>query len=269
VAVALAAAVCVCAGSAGASRVRASGRVVFYTNLADSVPGLAYNRNTPRVRPKRVLMFADGSWVIEKLRWSSCGGAVARATGISSASTGVPNVATAPRIKDPAELVVSHPERLFGREVYGCYQLTVPSYPASDQHECLKRSYGKQYDYSPVAGSPFHLSDFLSPDSQIWCSLQSTQAWCGERVEDDGPQHSATLRPDGQLVTCDWKAGQGSGFCLQNFDSSADVLKAGQVDLMYQYRCQAAATAITCTVDTGAGKGKGFTIASTGVTPIP
>jgi hypothetical protein len=56
---------------------------------------------------------------------------------------------------------------------------------------------------------------------------------------------------------------------LQNWDESATVLKAGQVDVMYQYRCQAAATAITCTVDTGAGKGKGFTISQTGVTPIP
>ena len=47
------------------------------------------------------------------------------------------------------------------------------------------------------------------------------------------------------------------------------MLKSGKVDLIYQYRCQATRTAITCTVDTGKGKGKGFTISDTGVTPIP
>jgi hypothetical protein len=47
------------------------------------------------------------------------------------------------------------------------------------------------------------------------------------------------------------------------------VLRSGHVDVVYQYRCQATSTAITCKVDTGSGKGKGFTISDTGVTPIP
>jgi hypothetical protein len=281
VAVALAAAVCVCAGSAGASGVRASGvgasrQIVFYSNLADSVPGTRYNRNSPRVRPTRVLMFADGSWVIEKLRWSSWGGAVARATGISSASTGVPDQATAPRIKSAAELVVSHPERLLGRELYGCYQLTDPSYPRSDQHECLKHSYGNQYDYSPVGGLPVHLSDFLSPDRKIWCSIWSAQnASCGVGGQDAAagaliPNHSAQVGATGQVKLCNWAPGQNPvDTCVRSWNSGSPVLRAGWIDLVYQYRCTSTASSVTCTVNTGPGKGNGFRITPTGVKRIP
>ena len=250
---------------------QASRQVVFYADVANSVPGIV-TKNTPQVRPRLVLMFEDGAWVIKKLHWSSWGGAVARATGISSASTGVPSNATAPRVDRRAGLVVSHRERLFGREVYGCFQLTVPSYPASDQHECLQRN-GNQYAYGPVPGSPLHLSGFLSPDRKIWCRLDGAEAFCGfggPPSAQPGVQYAAQLRPEGQLATCSWQPGQDPRrACLQNWDTSATVLKAGQLDDLNQYRCRAAAAAITCTVDTGAGKGYGFTIAGTGVTRIP
>jgi hypothetical protein len=121
-----------------------------------------------------------------------------------------------------------------------------------------------------------HLSDFLSPDRKIWCVLNDSpgvrEAACFYDANrfTGGQEYSAYLRPNGQLDTCAWQPTQGGlAACVQNWDPSAPVLKSGQVDVIYQYRCQATQTAITCMVDTGKGKGKGFTITDTGATPIP
>jgi hypothetical protein len=263
------------ARTADAGGARASGQVVFYADVANLVPGPSYNKNAPHVRPRLVLMFENGAWVIEKLRWSSWGGPVARATGISSASNCTPNCAQGKRTNDPVQFVLSHPRHLFGRTVYACYQLTDAKAPPTDQHDCLKHTRGNQYYYSAVAGSPLHLSEFLSPDRKIWCVLGDRP---GVREADcfydanrftGGQEYSATLHADGQLVTCAWQPSQsGVDACVQNWDPSAPVLKSGRVDVIYEYRCHATSTAITCTVDTGKGKGKGFTITDTGVTPI-
>jgi hypothetical protein len=124
--------------------------------------------------------------------------------------------------------------------------------------------------------TPVHLSDFLSPDRKIWCLLNDSpgvrEAACFYDANrfTGGQEYSAYLRPNGQLDTCAWQPTQsGLEACVQNWDPSAPVLKSGQVDVIYQYRCQATPTAITCMVDTGKGKGKGFTITDTGATPIP
>lgn len=124
--------------------------------------------------------------------------------------------------------------------------------------------------------APAHLSSFLSPDRKIWCLLQDEQSYTAADCffaadrSAGGQEYSAMLQPDGQLSTCAWQPSQpGVQACDQNWDPSAPVLKSGKVDMIYQYRCQAASTGITCTVDTGAAKGKGFTISATGVTPIP
>ena len=270
------------AGSADAGGARASAQVVFYADVANLVPGTPpYSKAVPSVRPNLVLMFQDGSWVIEKLHWSSWGGPVARATGISSASNCQPNCAQGKRRNDPVQFVISQPRHLFGHTVYACYQLTDPKAPQTDQHDCLKHAYGSQYTYSPVAGAPLHVSSFLSPDRKIWCVLENSpglrEADClyaanpptaGQNAP--GQEYAATLHQNGQLVTCAWQPSQpGVDACDQNWDPSATVLKSGEVDVIYQYRCQAASTAINCKVDTGTGTGKGFTITSTGVTPIP
>jgi hypothetical protein len=124
--------------------------------------------------------------------------------------------------------------------------------------------------------TPVHLSDFLSPDRKIWCLLNDSpgvrEAACFYDANrfTGGQEYSAYLRPNGQLDTCAWQPTQsGLEACVQNWDPSAPVLKSGQVDVIYQYRCQAIGNAITCMVDTGKGKGKGFTITDTGATPIP
>src|SRR5579862_111155 len=124
--------------------------------------------------------------------------------------------------------------------------------------------------------APAHLANFLSPDRKIWCLLQDAAAdraascfFAADRSA-GGQEYSAMLQPNGQLTTCAWQPSQpGLQACDQNWDASAPVLGSGKFDAIYQYRCQAASTAIKCTVDTGAAKGKGFTISDTGVTPIP
>jgi len=266
------------AGSADAGGARASGPVVFYSDVAALVPGTPPFTSGPSVRPSSVLMSQDGAWIIEKLHWSSWGGPVARATGISSASNGIPSIAQGKRTNDPVRFVVSQPRHLFGRTVYACYQLTDPKAPQTDQHDCLKRTGGNQYYYSSVAGSPVQLSDFLSPDRKIWCTLEDSPglreadcSYVANRSAAAGSQeYGASLHPNGQLTTCAWRPGQSpNAVCLQNWDPSATVLRSGQTDVIYQYRCQGADTAITCTVDTGTGNGKGFTISDTGVTRIP
>jgi hypothetical protein len=275
----LATAASLSAGPAAAGRARASGRVVFYSNVAQLVPGTSpFSKNTPSVRPNLVLMFADGSWFIKKLHWSSWGGPVARATGISSASNGNPNQAQGKRINHPVQFVLSGRRSLFGRSVYACYQLTDPKAPQTDQHDCLKHAFAHQYVYARVAGSPLHLSQFLSPDRKVLCLLTDNlkpggvrNAFCAYNTLAKvlGQEYSATLRPDGQLATCAWQPGEDPNAACYQIWGSGPVLRSGQVDVIYQYRCQAANTAITCTVDTGTAKGKGFTISDAGVTPSP
>jgi hypothetical protein len=140
------------AGSADASRARASRQVVFYTDLANLVPGVAPLKNVPQVRPVKVLLIEDGSSILEKLRWSSWGGTVARATGILSASNCVPDCAQGKRTNDKVQFVLSQRRHLFGRTVYSCYKLTDPKAPRT-YHDCLKHSHGNQYYYLPVTGS--------------------------------------------------------------------------------------------------------------------
>src|ERR1700730_11607674 len=51
------------------------------------------------IRPTAILLAEDGSSVIEHLQWTGWGASVAHATGISSASNGIPNMAQGKRIK--------------------------------------------------------------------------------------------------------------------------------------------------------------------------
>jgi Domain of unknown function (DUF4232) len=163
------------AGSADAGRGRAFEQVVFYADVANTVPGTSFLKNVPRVRPITVLLIEDGSSVLEKLQWSSWGGSVARATGILSASSCVPNCAQGKRTNDPVQFVVSQRRHLFGRTVYSCYQLTDPKAPQI-YNDCLKHAQGNQYYYSPVAaGAP------VSPcaSQQLTISLGTLSAASG------------------------------------------------------------------------------------------
>jgi hypothetical protein len=206
---------CVLSGAAGAGGTRASAQVVFYPNVADSVPGLAYNPNTPSVRPALVLMFEDGSWVIKGLRWSSWGGATARATGISSSSNCKPNCAQGKRTNHPVSFVVSTPKHLFGRTVYACFQLTDPKAPQTDQHSCLQHSTGSQYAYSPVGAKPAPppattgLGFLTTLPGHVSCEIVAgapsvAEVFCQAAAphNDTSLAHGVTMKPTGVYTTC-------------------------------------------------------------------
>jgi hypothetical protein len=252
-----------------------AGTIYFYANVGNPIPGTRFIPNPPRIRPSTLIEFEDGSWLIVNLRWSGWGGATARASGISSASNCKPNCAQGKRTHDPATLVVSQPKRFRGRTIYSCFQLTIPRTPVANQHYCLARS-GKLYTYQPAAGSSVVLASFLSPDKKIWCTFSnipgSRNAYCGTGNQTSGqevPEHAAQLSSTGQLTLCDWAPGQDPrNACVQNWDQNAPVLKAGYIDLIYQYRCTSTASSVTCTVNSGSGKGIGFKITPTGVTKV-
>lgn len=109
----------------------------FWGSVAATIKAPGQSALPLVIRPSVIVLFADGSWDVDHLRWTGWGSGVARASGISSASNGVPNQAQGKRIKTPARVTLSNPGRFGGHEAYRCFQLTVPSYPASDQHLCL------------------------------------------------------------------------------------------------------------------------------------
>jgi hypothetical protein len=140
------------ASSASVGGARASRQVVFYADVANTVPGTAFSKNVPRVRPAIVLLTEDGSAVLEKLHWSSWGGSVARATGNTSTSNCVPDCAEGKRTIHSVRFVLSQRRHMFGHTVYACYQLIDPK-ASQTVHDCLKHSYANQYYYAPVAAS--------------------------------------------------------------------------------------------------------------------
>jgi hypothetical protein len=174
------------------------------TAAAISVPkGAGSSGNTLVIRPAVIGMFADGSWDIDHLRWSGWGSSVAHATGISSASNGIPNQAEGKRIKSPAKITLSNPGRFQGHEVYRCFTLTIPSHAASDENLCLAGHRGYYY----LESTALHLGDFLSPDRQVWCGMSSSPAFCvtggSPTTRSSNPaQRGATLYSDGKLTLC-------------------------------------------------------------------
>jgi hypothetical protein len=231
------------------------------TATAVSVPkGQGPAPNTRLIRPPMILMFADGSWDIGHLRWSGWGSSVAHASGISSASNGIPNQAEGKRIKQPAQVALSNPGRFQGHEVYRCFTLTVASYPASDEHLCLKAQGG----YTYFESTALHLDDFLSPDGKVWCAMGSPM-FCAtggspSTASADPAQRGATLTSGGKVTTCFVAVPSVSQVCTQNWDSSAPVLRYGQQSEVDGFRCTSAKNGITCIVVAGKGAGKGFLI---------
>lgn len=110
--------------------------IYFFASVAAIIKAPGQPIETEVIRPSTIDLFADGSWVLEKLRWTGWGTTVAHANGVSSASNGNPSQAQGQRIKTPAQITLSHPGSFFGRTIYRCYQLTVPP-PATDLHGCL------------------------------------------------------------------------------------------------------------------------------------
>jgi hypothetical protein len=98
--------------------------------------GLPRNGNGVAMRPSGFPIFQDGSWVLTGLSWSGWGSPVARATGTSDASNGMPDQADGARLRVPARITLSNPGPYRGHEVYRCFRLTFPP-PATSGHGCL------------------------------------------------------------------------------------------------------------------------------------
>ena len=249
---------------AGARAAAVPGPVYFWTNIA----GVIDHRNPLVVRPSSFLMFEDGQWVLQHMRWTGWGSPVAHGSGVSSSSNDIPNAAQGKRIKTWARVTLSDPGRFGGHEVYRCFSLAVPP-PASagPQPLCLTRS-------GPIwllRSRALALSSFLSPDHKVWCGIDSQQTFCvtgGGPASPSGPQTGATLYPNGRVTLCSVPSPSISQACTQNWDPGAPVLKVGQETAVDGVLCRSQASGITCTLLAGKSAGKGFAISASNMRRI-
>jgi hypothetical protein len=109
--------------------------VYFFTNTTQPLD----KTNKLVIKPSSFLMFQDGAWVLQKLKWTHWGSKIARATGVSNTSDGIPNIAQGKRSTTPARVTLSKPGRFRGHEVYHCFTLTIPAHPEANQHLCIKK----------------------------------------------------------------------------------------------------------------------------------
>lgn len=101
--------------------------------------------------------------------------------------------------------------------------------------------------------------EFLSPSGNISCEVDYhraglTQVYC----QTAKPARSVTMGASGKYSSCTGEQ------CLGNVGDDTPTLAYGKATGVGPFRCQSAATGITCTAD-----GKGFRISTSGVTPAP
>lgn len=190
--------------------------IYFFTNTAQPIN----KQNHLVIRPQGFLLFQDGQWVLERLRWTGWGSSVARATGVSNSSNDIPDAANGKRIKTWARVTLSNPGRFRGHEVYRCFTMTVPP-PASGMHLCLGRTRTGVYILEPakqprptpkVSNPPAFYA--RPPGGFITCGIaggvsEEQALRCqGAPVGTDPLENVATLRPDGRskhAVATKWK----------------------------------------------------------------
>ena len=242
----------------------ASPRPVYFFS-DNSQPISSHNRLV--TRPAGFVLFLDGQWVLQNLHWTGWGSTVARATGVSNSSTGIPDAAHGRRIKTWADMTLSDPVRWHGHEVYSCFTILVPP-PASDSSGCVLPN--------PPIGNGWLLGgsgdvEFLAPGQRIWCGIDASLSFCagyarGQRLVTP-PTLGATVYPSGKVVLCSVSQGSataGNG-CAQNSDAAAPVLKIGQAVRADNVLCRSERSGILCTIASGSHKGKGFLISGSTV----
>jgi len=103
----------------------------------------------------------------------------------------------------------------------------------------------------------------ISSDGNMWCGFTvypTPEARCASLA----PVHTARLRRNGAVTTCDT-----SSDCLKGFErKNAHVLPYGQADEWNEFHCLSETKGITCTVIGGKAAGRGFLINSGGVTQV-
>jgi hypothetical protein len=251
--------------------------IYFWGSVSATIGAPGQSSYNPEViRPSAIGMFADGSWDVDHLHWTGWGSSMAHATGISSASNGIPNMAQGKRIKKPAQITLSSPGPFQGREVYRCFTLTVPSSPRSDQHLCLERAGSGWALGSTTQGSTATSTttpttgtaasgSFYSPSHNLSCEIDDggsgiqAQVYC----QSWNQPSSVHLGLDGKLDIC---SGAGAATrCLGNPGENTPTLSYGKQVSVGRFRCSSEQAGVTCTV---IRSGKGFLIDSSGVTPV-
>ena len=148
------------AGAAAAHQISAYPEIPFPLSGVGNV----WHGN-PQVKPSTWLMFADGSWVLEKLKWTGWGTKVAHAAGISSASNGIPSQAQGKRIKKKAKVTLWNPGKVLGTRIYRCFALTLPK-QAYSMTDCLENSHG--WNYLPTKATPPGTSTTTASPASRW-----------------------------------------------------------------------------------------------------
>ncbi len=245
-------------GAASAAEAAIPQPVYFWESTAATIAGPGQQSLPPVIAPKTIALFADGSWDVERLRWSGWGSSVARATGISSASNGIPNQAEGKRITSAARVTLSDPGKFEGREVYRCFTLTIASHPSSNQHLCLKHEGDSWYLAAKPSTPrrPVATTDFLARTIGGGCSMSTLQVKCETY---NTPGQVTTLKPSGAVTTCLLKAG--ANRCGQgDFGEHTPHYGVGKNVTVGRFRCQVLTAGVRCTVAT---TGKGFLISKT------
>lgn len=244
--------------------------ISFWASVASaiSVPkGQIPAGNRRVIRPRVIGLFADGSWYVEKLHWRGWGTRVARATGISNASNGIPDQASGKRIKRRATVTLSNPGHFKGHEVYRCFELKVRAHPASDMHLCLQRS-GDYWYLAAVPPKPTTIEFFAGPPLQgIGCEMRSgAQALVLCASYAAALNQKVTLGPAGRVRICAKPASAGGNPCeLGDFGERTPTYRVGKKVAHGPFRCEVLASGVRCTV---ARTGKGFEIGPTGTTRV-
>jgi hypothetical protein len=246
--------------------------IYFFTDTAQPI-----NKQNPLViRPRGFLLFQDGQWVLERLRWTGWGSSVARATGVSSSSNDIPNAAQGKRIKTWAHVTLSDPERFQGHEVYRCFTMTVPP-PASDMNLCLGHAHGiyilepmKQRAPTPAATR----SDFFT-EHGVSCGMSDEPGPVAGRPSELPKSSRPPVREAwGSVCAGGHAATQRKGKkgllgheteCDPGNPGIAPTFATGKVVAVGAFTCKVLETGVECTVT---ASGKGFLITPESVTEV-
>ncbi|MGH2938622.1 MAG: hypothetical protein ACRDPE_10940 [Solirubrobacterales bacterium] len=258
-------------------RAKVTGPIYFWANLTSPIRSPLHGfPNPPVIRPSSLLIFQDGSWLIEGLHWTGWGSPVAVAHGKSNSDTDKPNVAEGKRIITPAKVALYDPGVFEGRRVYRCIRMKLRP-PAKFQPQCLRRSgsivalggpgFGTPVGGGAAEGGARHIDDFFAPGRKVWCQISRINgASCG--TDPSPPTHAAFLDENGKVEICsveklEYPGGPGQPplGCYQQWpDEKLPILREGEITTVAGIRCTSEPMGITCVKTSGQGKGKGFRI---------
>jgi hypothetical protein len=248
--------------------------IYFWGSVAATIKAPGQPTELPAaIRPSVIYLTADGSADVEHLRWTGWGSSVAHATGISSASNGIPNMAQGKRIKKPAQVTLSNPGLFQGREVYRCFTLTVP--PAATGAPSCLTDRGGYWSLSGTsskgnASTPAGIRrvSFYSPSRNLSCVMldgsRTSSFRNGVNCQSVDLPHAVSMGLDGQLKIC-----HGLTACVYPHPGVSDIPKMvlgyGKQITVGRFRCRSEHAGVTCTV---IKSGKGFLINSAGITRV-